>query len=296
MIALIVNPAAGRGAAPARAVAVEQALRALGPLRRYETRAAGDERRCARAACDDGATVVAVVGGDGSVHHVVRGLLEAAGPGNPTAIPLAIYAAGTGNDLVKSLGTPAHETAAMTARIAQRVTRRIDVGYIDDIPFVNAAGLGFDVEVLERMEHRSWLSGTAAYVVTALRALFGYAGYHASLVTPQTRQDGPHLLTVFANGHTFGGTFRIAPHARLDDGALACVNIRAVAPRERPGVFLRAVRGSHLGHPSVMHSTGDTFTIIAPAPLAFEADGERYRSRGAEIGVRVTARQLSVIA
>ncbi|MFN9422880.1 diacylglycerol/lipid kinase family protein [Gemmatimonas sp.] len=296
MIALIVNPAAGRGAAQARAVSAEQALRALGPLRRYDTRAAGDERRCAHAACDDGATVIAVVGGDGSVHHLVRGLLEAAGPGNPTAIPLAIYAAGTGNDLVKSLGTPAHDVQAMTERVARRAARHIDVGYIDDIPFVNAAGLGFDVEVLERMQRRSWLSGTAAYVVTALRALFGYAGYHASLITPQTRQDGAHLLTVFANGHTFGGTFRIAPDAQLDDGALDCVNIRALSPLERPGVFLRAVRGTHLDHAAVTHCTGDTFTIIAPAPLSFEADGERYGSRGAEIRVRVAARQLMVIA
>lgn len=295
MIALIVNPAAGRGAAQARATAVEQALRTLGPLRRYDTRAAGDERRCARTACEDGATVVAAVGGDGSVHHTVRGLLEAAGPASAHTIPLAIYAAGTGNDLVKSLGTPAHDVRAMTELVARRETRHLDVGYIDDVPFVNAAGLGFDVEVLERMLHRRWLSGTAAYVVTALRALFGYAGYHASLVTPQTRQDGPHLLTVFANGHTFGGTFRIAPRARLDDGMLACVNIRAVSPLHRPGVFLRAVRGTHLAHASVTHDTGDTFTIVSPGPLPFEADGERYRSRGAKIHIRVEPRRLTVI-
>jgi diacylglycerol kinase family enzyme len=55
------------------------------------------------------------------------------------------------------------------------------------------------------------------------------------------------------------------------------------------------VRGTHLAHASVTHDTGDTFTIVSPGPLPFEADGERYRSRGAEIHIRVEPRRLTVI-
>lgn len=295
MIALIVNPFAGRGRARARAVAVEHALRGLGEVRRYETARAGDERRCARDAVAAGARIVAVVGGDGSVHHTVRGLLDTATVSAP-AVPLAIFAAGTGNDFVKSLGTPSHEVAAMTACIAAGGTRLVDVGEIDGIPFVNAAGCGFDVEVLERMQHITRLRGTAAYVVTAARALLGYAGYAATW----TRADGTpssaqHLLTVFANGATFGGTFRIAPDARLDDGALELVDIDALSPLRRPGVFLRAIRGTHLTHPHVTHERGREWTITSAHPLAFEADGEMYAARGTELEVRVRPGALRVI-
>jgi diacylglycerol kinase (ATP) len=295
VIALIVNPAAGRGRARTRADDVERALRELSDVQRFNTRCAGDERRCASDAVAAGAQVVAVVGGDGSVHHAVRGLLESATMHVP-GVPLAIFAGGTGNDFVKSLGTPSHDITAMAARIASGATRLVDVGEIDGIPFVNAAGCGFDVEVLERMQRVTRLRGTAAYVVTALRALLGYEGYRAEW----TRTDGAlssskHLLTVFANGATFGGTFRIAPSARLDDGALELVDINALPPLSRPGVFLRAIRGTHLTHPHVTHERGREWTITSTHPLAFEADGERYAARGPELEVRVRPGALRVI-
>lgn len=296
VIALIVNPFAGRGRARARAAGVERALSGIDAVRRFDTKGAGDERRCASEAIAAGARTVAVVGGDGSVHHVVRGLLDAT-TGASTAVPLAIFAAGTGNDFVKSLGTPSYDIESMTARIAAGVTRLVDVGEIDGIPFVNAAGLGFDVEVLERMQRVTRLRGSAAYVVTALRALLGYAGYAAQWTQggghPSSSQ---HLLTVFANGGTFGGTFRIAPQARIDDGALELVDIDALPPMARPAVFLRAIRGTHLGHRHVTHERGSTWTITSAQPLTFEADGERYEAKTREIVVRVRAHALRVIA
>lgn len=296
MIALIVNPFAGRGRARTRATDAERALLALGEVRRYETAGAGDERRCAREAVADGAHVVVVVGGDGSVHHTVRGLLDTMA-GDGRTVPLAIVAAGTGNDFVKSLRTPSHDVSAMTARIAAGVTRVVDVGEIDGIPFVNAAGLGFDVEVLERMQRVTLLRGTAAYVVTALRALLGYAGYGATWTRTDGTTSAPqHLLTVFANGATFGGTFRIAPLAQLDDGALELVDIAALSPLARPGVFLRAIRGTHLSHARVTHERGSAWTITSEQPLAFEADGERYRARTREVSVSMRAGVLRVIA
>ncbi len=296
VIALIVNPFAGRGRAQARAIEAERALRGVGDVRRYETVSAGDERRCARQAVADGARVVVVVGGDGSVHHAARGLLDTATVGAPE-IPLAVIAAGTGNDLVKSLRTPSHDITAMTARIAAGVTRVVDVGVIDGVPFVNAAGLGFDVEVLERMPRVAWLRGTAAYVITALRALLDYPGYAASWMRCDGRRSVPrHLLTVFANGGTFGGTFRIAPRAHLDDGLLDLVDITALSPRARLWVFFKAIRGTHLTHPSVTHERGHAWTVTSEHPLAFEADGERYEARGVTLDVNVRPGALRVIA
>lgn len=299
VIALLVNPMAGRGRARARAELVARHLSALGAVRRYATATAGDERRCARRAADDGATVLAVVGGDGSVHHAARGLLDDTPAGAATRIPLAIFAAGTGNDFVKSLGTPAHDPVRMAARVAACMagggTRTVDVGLIDDVPFLNAAGLGFDVEVLERLTRVRWLTGTTAYVVTALRALLRYRGYTATIDGSGPPCTGHHLLTVFANGRTFGGAFHIAPHAALDDGQLALIDIGALAPWARPGLFVRATRGTHLGDPAVTHRTGTQFTVTSAAPLRFEADGELYRARSPRIVVHTRPRALTVI-
>lgn len=286
-IVLLVNPVAGRGSALRRADAVQHALESLGTVERHDTRAPGDEARIARAAAVASATVLAVVGGDGSVSHAARGLVEC----NST-LPLAIFTAGTGNDFAKSLGAPVHDAAAMVARIAQGTTRAVDVGFVDDVPFVNAAGFGFDVEVLERMRSPGLLRGTAAYVSTALGALVGYRGFRAQLRDDAWREQ---LMLVLANGRYFGGAFHIAPTAVLDDGLLDVVSIGNATPVRRLALFAKALRGTHLSAREVVHDRVGRCRVSFDAPPAFEADGELHCARGPEVEVSVRRAALRVV-
>ena len=130
MIALIVNPAAGRGRARTRADDVERALRELSDVQRFNTRCAGDERRCASDAVAAGAHVVAVVGGDGSVHHTTRGLLESA-PMHAPGVPLAIFAAGTGNPFFTTDTAAALRGAEIGAELVLKATK-VDGVYTAD--------------------------------------------------------------------------------------------------------------------------------------------------------------------
>ena len=292
MIALLVNPAAGRGRAASRADAMERALSAGNVVRRYTTTQRGDEAAQVARALDDGVQGLVVVGGDGAVHHAVRAL-HAAGRQGDTAPPLAICAAGTGNDFVKSLGTPSHDVVALAALVHRGQSRRIDLGFIGHVPFCNAAGLGFDVDVLTRMQRPSVWRGTAAYVVTALRALGGFRGLDVQ-IDGAARQR--HLMVVFANGHVFGGAFRIAPSERLDDGLLRCVQIGELARWQRPFVLGLAVLGRHLRHRAVAARHGRHFTLTTPdhQPLRFEADGELYDAPAGPLEISVRPSALTV--
>lgn len=298
MITLLVNPAAGGGRALQRADRLEHALARmeLQDVTRVATTCAGDERRIAREAAARG-DVLVVVGGDGSVHHAARGILD-----QKTTIPMAIVAGGTGNDFVKSLDTPAHDVDAMATLIRRALSnptpRRIDVGIIDDVPFLNAAGFGFDVEVLQRMLKPSWRTGTIgggtlAYVSTALSALLGYRGFDAAI---DNGESSGHLLTVIANGRCFGGAFRIAPTASLDDGALDLVDIGALSPLARLGVFARATRGTHLTHAAVVHRRAESITLRFAQPPAFEADGELYQARAAIVEAHARRGVINIVA
>jgi len=304
-IILLANPAAGSGRALARAAIARESLAAIGVVEFHETRCRGDETRIAREAAARGVRAVVVVGGDGSVSRAARGLVETG-----SEVPLAVVAAGTGNDFAKSLGAPVHDIAAMTERVARGQIRRVDVGFVDDVPFVNAAGFGFDVHVLERMEQsmpqrgrRRVLRGTAAYVVTALRALVTYGGFRArhalahddvdahAPVTSTTRQ----LMIVFANGRYFGGAFHIAPAATLSSGVLHVVSISDASTARRLLLFARAIRGAHLSLPEVTNTTATDYRVHFEAPPSFEADGELHRARGAIVDVRVQPGALRVI-
>jgi diacylglycerol kinase (ATP) len=257
----------------------------------------GDEALQVTRALDDGAQGLVVVGGDGAVHHAVAALYGASRQGTShagrTAPPLAVCAAGTGNDFVKSLGTPSHDVAALAAMVQRGQTRRIDLGLIGNVPFCNAAGLGFDVDVLTRMQRPSVWRGTAAYVVTALTALRGFRGLDLQI------DDAPmqrHLMVVFANGHVFGGAFRIAPGARLDSGQMHGVAIGEVARWQRPAVLGLAVLGRHLHHPAVTTRERSSFVLRGDGntPLRFEADGELYDAPSGALQVSILPAALTV--
>jgi len=295
-IVLLVNPTAGRGRAIRVARAALDALRAAGlRVALRETRERGDEARIARDASASGARALAVVGGDGAVSHAARGLLDGEARGG-ARVPLAIFAAGTGNDFAKSLQLPVHDTRAMARQIAAGVTRDVDVGYVDEVPFVNAAGFGFDVEVLQRMRTPGLLRGTAAYMSTALRALLGYRGFRATLgdASPDTTEH--HLMIVVANGRYFGGAFHIAPDARLDDGALDCISIRDVAPFARLSLFAQAIRGRHLASPMVQSRRDRSFHLHFETPPQFQTDGELHMASTRDVVVRVAPAALRLIS
>src|SRR5207248_5702111 len=82
---VIFNPAAGRGQAFRR---IESLRRTLGPRAEFvPTRGPGDAEELACAAAARGFTIVAAAGGDGTVHEVANGLLQAARP----AVALAVF-------------------------------------------------------------------------------------------------------------------------------------------------------------------------------------------------------------
>lgn len=91
-VRLLVNPAAGRGLALRRLDSARHALERVGPFDVVQTSAAGDEERLALAAVRDGVQILVVLGGDGTVSRVAPALVH-------TLTSLAIFGAGTGNDL-----------------------------------------------------------------------------------------------------------------------------------------------------------------------------------------------------
>jgi diacylglycerol kinase (ATP) len=290
---LLVNPAAGRGRALRRLDAATRALSRVGALDVVRTERSGDEARLALEAAADDVRTLVVLGGDGTVSRVA-GALATAGADTP----LAILAAGTGNDFAKSLGAPVHDYAAMAERIARGETRRVDVGRLGGRPFVNAAGFGFDVAVLERMTRARWLRGDALYIAAALGELFRFGGVEARVqVAPDVFDERARwLLVVIANGQWFGGSFRISPSARLDDGQLDLVLVRDASAWRRARLFAAAPFGAHVRAPEVRALTTDACTIATDQPVACELDGELVATDRSVLEADVLPRALVCVA
>ncbi len=129
-IQVILNPYANRWRAKQKLLQIQQALDAV--RLSYDislTTAPWDAADQARSAVEKGYSAVIAAGGDGTVHEVVNGLMQAAG--NGTTIPLGIIPIGNGNDLSDMLGLPRNLTQLATI-FASGKTRQIDAGRVND--------------------------------------------------------------------------------------------------------------------------------------------------------------------
>ena len=175
----------------------------------------------ARQALADGAELVAVCGGDGTVRNVATVLAG-------TGVPMALLPSGTGNLLARNLMVPLEVEAA--ARVAAHGrTQAVDVGRTDDGEcFLVMAGTGFDAAMLRDTSDRAkvWLS-SAAYFLSGFRHLRGpLATYDLEVDGVALRRKGRAVL--IGNVSALQGGLELLPGARHDDGLL---DVAVLAPR-----------------------------------------------------------------
>jgi diacylglycerol kinase (ATP) len=253
-----------------------------------------DERTIAARAITEGATTLVAVGGDGTWSNVANAVLSA---GAGDTVRLGLIAAGTGNDFAKTVGTPASDYGATARLVADGTDTRVDVGHIEQQYFLNIAGFGFDVAVLEDIPSIPWLTGDAVYIYSALRQLVGYGGVDIDITTSAGRRGVTrHLMLIIANARNFGGAFRIAPHASLTDGALDAISIHDASALRRLTLFGAAARGTHIGRREVVTEAASAFTIHFAAPPAYETDGEYRQASSADVEIRCLPGALRVVA
>lgn len=228
----------------------------------------GHATELARSAAKHCHTVVAV-GGDGTVNEVVNGLVG-------TPAQLGILPAGSGNDLAWQLGLTRQLKRNLRTLIAGRI-RNMDVGQINgERYFINGFGAGFDGEVARRVRaYLRYSHGYAAYLLAVLRTLATYRFRHVRLtIDDHVVRDQTMLFVSCCNGTTYGGGFRVAPSAKLDDGLLTVCAVDKVGRWYALRNLPRFTRGTHLILPEVHTYTGRHMVIESDVPQPAQADGE----------------------
>ena len=288
---LIANPAAGSGRGARLLPRVQAALAAVGIRDVRSTQAPGHERELASAAAGAGIDTIVALGGDGTWGNVARGILESGR--DARLVPVA---AGTGNDFPHALGLPAHDAVAMARIAAGTSFVRVDVGWANDIAFLNVAGLGLETEVLRSMTGARAFGGALSYVAAALPVLRSYRGLRATI---QYNGDTPASMEtwcaiVASNGPRFGGGFRVAPGATVTDGRIDLVSVRDALPWRRLQLFVRARLGTHVGQPEVQRRPIQDVTMFFENPPLIDADGELHVLSSTELRIRVAAGAIRV--
>lgn len=302
---VILNPAAGRGAAGERRGELEDALRAAGV--QYDlvaTHARGGATELASQAVERGYQAVVAVGGDGTINEVVNGLVASAQAGIGEAA-LGIVPLGTGSDFVKVLeGFSGGDLGAAVRRIAVGTTRHIDAAQITVEAggqelrrvFINGLGAGIDAQVAVEVSKVTWTTGLAAYLVASLRAL---AAYKTSLMT--VRYDGKELrkklyFSTVANGRWQGGGFLLTPAASIDDGALDLCIVPSLRLDQVIRYFPKLIDGTHIELKIVTMAQAKQIEISSPTPFPVATDGEVVATDATRVAVEILPGALRLLA
>jgi len=290
-IFVVFNPHAGKGRGAQFVAPVLEALSAGGgEVDHGLTRAPGDEARLAREAVERGFGRIVAVGGDGTWSNVGNAILDSGKPAELGLIP-----GGTGCDLAKSLGIPPRDIHACCRIILGGATRAIDVGKIEDKYFLNIAGFGYDVAVLEDSWNVGYLEGSLLYLYCAVRQLGSYRGFRVETEVDGRALGGREMLMVIvANARIFGGGFKVAPWADLEDGRLDALSFANMGFVGRVSALVRLLLGRHTSHPQVSRETAERLVYRFEAPPAYETDGEWSQARSDELVIQSVPRALRV--
>ncbi len=234
VVCAVVNPRSAAGRTERRIPEIRRVLAAhftQVDLRRTE--GPGGGREVAHRAYQEGHRRFVAVGGDGTVHDVVNGLLADGIPAADDRAALGVVHAGTGGDFVKTLGTPTSLEAAV-ARIAHTSPRPCDVihcefeqpeGERGSAYCINVLGFGINGDVVRRANlSTKRLGGRLTFAKATVEALFAHSASEVRI--RWTTADGStgawqgQLASAFvANGGRCGGGMVVGPGV-LDDGVL----------------------------------------------------------------------------
>jgi diacylglycerol kinase (ATP) len=231
-------------------------------------------------------TRVVLIGGDGTLHHMLPVLLA-------QGFPLGLVPLGAGNDTARALGLCelAWEQAlslALDGTVSAMDTGELVTGR-QRIPFVSSLAFGFDAAVGRRVHDAPhWLTGRPRALWATLAELVRLRNWPMRVtVDGELRHQGRALLASTLNTATYGNGMRAMPRASAFDGRL---NLLVAGRFGRLATLLmlpRVLRGTHLGHARVGTVPFKRVHIETREDVPINADGEPLSAeRDFEVKVR----------
>ena len=240
----------------------------------------------ARQAAAEGCDLVIALGGDGTAHEVVNGLMQVPADKRPV---LGVVPIGSGNDFAHALGVPKKADHALLHALNGQPSQ-IDVGVFTDEHsgrkeyFDNTVGAGFDAVVTIRSHKLPIVKGFLMYLTAVIQTII--LNHNPAKIQFQTENEtweDSVLMTTICNGGREGGGFLISPESKIDDGTLQLLNVKKVSR----GMMFRLVpefmKGTHLRFPATRLDSFKKLSLKSDRPLYIHADGEIFTSFGSDV-------------
>lgn len=213
-----------------------------------------------------------LIGGDGTLNFFINKY-----PQNYK--PVSLFKGGSGNDFAwKLYGDLSVEE--YFNRVLKTEPKKVDAGICNGKYFINGVGIGFDGSIVKSMKSRRMFSaGHIAYMFAVVRSILFYLEKKMRLRFEKHDIQGRFFMVTIANGERYGGGFRVAPGAQINDGLFDIVTITRIDPIRRMFHLPKVSSGKHLLLPFVKKYRSSEISITSHKMLVGHYDGELFESK-----------------
>lgn len=213
-------------------------------------------------------------GGDGTLNEVLNGL------DLTKDVELACYPCGSGNDFVKYFGD--NDNFKDLAKVVKGKPRLIDLLKVDDKYSINIANFGMDATVcvvMDKLRRKKIIGGKHSYSNAVLYSILFKRNNRCQIILDGKEiHNGKMLLCAVANAKVYGGGYKCAPDAVVDDGVFQLCMIKAMSLFKISKAVSAYKEGLHLENktvrPYIVYEEGKEVQVKAPKGIALCLDGE----------------------
>lgn len=237
---------------------------------------------------------VYAVGGDGTLNDVLSGVEDFENT-DVCCVPC-----GTGNDFIKTLKIPREQLLDID-KILTAPTKKVDFLTVDEYRCLNICNIGIDSNAafyMQEFKRLPLMKGSMPYLCGVLKSLFGKLGNQLKIrLNGDTELSGNYMLIAIANGQYYGGGYKAAPLANIDDGLLDVCLVNKVSRIKVLQLIGKYKAGKHLTDPAfkgiLTYQTVTEVEIFSEEPLRICIDGDL--SAGKSIKIRISPLKLNFV-
>jgi YegS/Rv2252/BmrU family lipid kinase len=218
----------------------------------------------------NGITQVWIVGGDGTLNYFINQYPD-------LKIPLSIFKGGTGNDFHELL-YGAINPEEQIEKLLKGSAHFVDAGICNKKLFLNGIGIGFDGAIVKDLISKKKSNGKSAYLISILKNILGYKEKKCSITFDGRTISQDCFMINIANGKAYGGGFKVAPKANIEDGLLDLNIVGEIASFKRFYYIPVIEKGKHLDLPFIQYHHTKKVEINFVEALPAHMDGEFFNS------------------
>ena len=249
----------------------------------HTTQSSRQAEELAREAVSDGANYLIAVGGDGTIHEVVNGLMKIEKEKRENLI-VGLLPVGSGNDFARSLRL-SKKVSDLYTMIKQNQFIKLDIGRLECksmsnedkiFYFANISDVGLGAEVAKKVNEGDKTYGpNMAFFAATLNTFLEYKKKKIKIISDGFNYEGNVLILCFANAKYFGSGLGIAPHAKFNDGKLAVTLAGDVSLLDYLKNIFKIRKCVPVNHSQITYAQVES-CVVEPigTPCLIEADGE----------------------